>query len=150
MSTTKYQFTIAHTDLDTLLGAATPARGTNDTYIITGDRGLSRQTSFSLLTAKFGDGYEQRAIDGINSKQENFGLTFKNRDYKEANLIAAFFDSKKGLNFNLEITNTKDVESANATDVHETIKVACDSYTLTYVTDTVATVTSQLRRVYEP
>ena len=150
MSTTKYQFTLAHTDLDTLLGAATPARGTNDTYIITGDRGLSRQTTFSLLTAKFGDGYEQRAIDGINSKQENFGLTFKNRDYKEANLIAAFFDSKKGLNFNLEITNTKDVESASATDVHETIKVACDSYTLTYITDTVATVTSQLRRVYEP
>ena len=150
MSTTKYQFTIAHTDLDTLLGAATPARGTDDTYIITGDRGLSRQTTFSLLTAKFGDGYEQRAIDGINSKQENFGLTFKNRDYKEANLIAAFFDSKKGLNFNLEITNTKDVESASATDVHETIKVACDSYTLTYITDTVATVTSQLRRVYEP
>ena len=150
MSTTKYQFTLAHTDLDTLLGAATPARGTDDTYIITGDRGLSRQTTFSLLTAKFGDGYEQRAIDGINSKQENFGLTFKNRDYKEANLIAAFFDSKKGLNFNLEITNTKDVESASATDVHETIKVACDSYTLTYITDTVATVTSQLRRVYEP
>ena len=91
-----------------------------------------------------------RAVDGINSKQEVFGLTFKNRDYKEANLIAAFFDLKKGLNFSIEITNTKDVESATPTDVHETIKVACDSYTLTYITDTIATVTSQLRRVYEP
>ena len=150
MSTTKYQFTLAHTDLNTLLGDATPARGSTDTRIIVADRGLSRQTTFSLLTAKFGDGYEQRAVDGINSKQEVFGLTFKNRDYKEANLIAAFFDLKKGLNFSVEITNTKDVESTSPTDIHETIKVACDSYTLTYVTDTIATVTSQLRRVYEP
>ena len=150
MSTTKYQFTLAHTDLNTLLGAATPARESTDTRTIVADRGLSRQTTFSLLTAKFGDGYEQRAVDGINSKQEVFGLTFKNRDYKEANLIAAFFDLKKGLNFSIEITNTKDVESATPTDVHETIKVACDSYTLTYITDTIATVTSQFRRVYEP
>ena len=140
MSTTKYQFEIANNTLGLSNGART----------IVADRGLSRQTNFSLLTAKFGDGYEQRAVDGINSKQEVFGLTFKNRDYKEANLIAAFFDSKKGLNFSIEITNTKDVESATPTDVHETIKVACDSYTLTYITDTIATVTSQLRRVYEP
>ena len=140
MSTTKYQFEIANNTLGLSNGART----------IVADRGLSRQTNFSLLTAKFGDGYEQRAVDGINSKQEVFGLTIKNRDYKEANLIAAFFDSKKGLNFSIEITNTKDVESATPTDVHETIKVACDSYTLTYITDTIATVTSQLRRVYEP
>ena len=106
------------------LGATSPARESTDTRIIVADRGLSRQTTFSLLTAKFGDGYEQRAVDGINSKQEVFGLTFKNRDYKEANLIAAFFDLKKGLNFSIEITNTKDVESATPTDVHETIKVA--------------------------
>ena len=140
MSTTKYQFEIANNTLGLSNGART----------IVADRGLSRQTNFSLLTAKFGDGYEQRAVDGINSKQEVFGLTFKNRDYKEANLIAAFFDSKKGLNFSIEITNTKDVETTSPTDVHETIKVACDSYTLTYITDTIATVTSQLRRVYEP
>ena len=50
----------------------------------------------------------------------------------------------------MEITNTKDVESTSPTDVHETIKVACDNYTLTYITDTIATVTSQFRRVYEP
>lgn len=140
MSTTKYQFEIANNTLGLSNGART----------IVADRGLSRQTTFSLLTAKFGDGYEQRAVDGINSKQEVFGLTFKNRDYKEANLIAAFFDSKKGLNFSMEITNTKDVESTSPTDVHETIKVACDNYTLTYITDTIATVTSQFRRVYEP
>ena len=150
MSTTKYQFTLAHTDLNTL-GATSPARESTDTRIIVADRGLSLgQTTFSLLTAKFGDGYEQRAVDGINSKQEVFGLTFKNRDYKEANLIAAFFDLKKGLNFSIEITTAKDVESATPTDVHETIKEVCDSYTLTYITDTIVTVTSQLRRVYEP
>ena len=140
MSTTTAQFEIANNTLGISNGART----------IVADRGLSRQTNFSLLTAKFGDGYEQRAVDGINSKQETFGLTFKNRDYKEANLIAAFFDSKKGLNFSMEITNTKDVESTSPTDAHETIKVACDSYTLVYVTDTIATVTSQFRRVYEP
>ncbi len=150
MATTRYQFTLAHTDLNTLLGATDPVRQSTDTRIIVADRGLNRQIEFSLLMAKFGDGYEQRAVDGINSKQELFGLSFKNRDYKEANLIAAFFDLKRGSSFALEITNTKDVESANPTDVHETIKVVCEGYTLNYVTDRVASVTSNLRRVYEP
>ena len=139
MATTKYEFTIPQNTL-----------GLTADRVIVSDRNLGRQATFDLLTAKFGDGYEQRAIDGINSKKEVFSLSFKNRDYKEANLIAAFFDSKRGLNFNLTITNTKDVESTNPTDIHETIKVACDGYNLTYITDTVASISTQLRRVYEP
>ena len=51
MSTTKYQFTLAHTDLNTL-GATSPARESTDTRIIVADRGLSRQTTFSLSYSK--------------------------------------------------------------------------------------------------
>lgn len=119
-------------------------------YTIRADRGLNRQVSYSLLTAKFGDGYEQRALNGINNKQETINVTFNNRNYKEGNLIAAFFDQKRGLNFEMTVTNTKDAESSNPTETTETIKVTCDSYNLVYVNDTTISIQTTLRRVYEP
>jgi len=148
----QYQFKITHTDLNSILGATTPPRATDGTADITVsvDRGFSRQISNSLLTAKFGDGYEQRALNGINTKQEQISVSFNNRDYKEGNLIAAFFDLKAGLNFNLTVTNTKDVESSSPTETTETIKVTCDEYNLVYVNDSAVSIQTTFRRVYEP
>ena len=117
---------------------------------IKADRGLSRQVSFSLLTAKFGDGYEQRGLNGINNKQEQLSVSFNNREYREGNLIAAFFDSKAALNFDLKITNNRDVEASTPTEAYETIRVACDGYNLVYVNDTTISIQAQFRRVYEP
>ena len=39
---------------------------------ITVDRGFQRQAQHRVLTANFGDGYEQRVRDGINTKNETF------------------------------------------------------------------------------
>ena len=145
----QYSFTMSTGDLDQILGATVPTRTL--TYEVKADRGLNRQVSYSLLTAKFGDGYEQRALNGINTKQESISISFNNRDYKEANLIAAFFDLKQGLNFDLKVTNTLfDPEQNTVDQAPETIRVVCDNYNLVYVHDTAVSIQATLRRVYEP
>lgn len=143
----QYSFTISASDLQSIFEDS----GRTQSYEVKADRGLNRQVKYSLLTAKFGDGYEQRALDGINTKQESISISFNNRDYKEANLIAAFFDLKQGLNFDLKVTNTLfDPENTTSDGTPETIRVVCDNYNLVYVHDTAVSIQATLRRVYEP
>ena len=134
---TQYSFTIPFS-----LGLG----NTSDESIST-DRGLSRQVSFSLLKASFGDGYSQRARNGINSKREAISASFNNRHYKEGNLIAKFLDNRQGLNFDLTVTNT--VTNA-ATETSEVIRVTCEGYNLIYINDTTISIQATLNRVYEP
>jgi len=108
---------------------------------IVADRGLQRQVRHRILTSKFGDGYEQRVRDGINTKEDNFSISFNNRPADEINLIAAFLDSKAGLNFNLTVTNlTGD----------EVIKVVAEEYNISYPQETIHSLQTTFRRVYEP
>ena len=51
---------------------------TGSTYA-TPDKQLTKASTPRVLTAKFGDGYEQRAVDGINNLAETYTLTFKTR-----------------------------------------------------------------------
>lgn len=44
---------------------------------------------------KFGDGYEQRIPDGINSNSLKFNLTFEGRDKNETRAIAHFLHKRK-------------------------------------------------------
>ena len=113
---------------------------------IRADRGLSRQVSFAILKANFGDGYSQRARDGINSKREALSISFNNREYKEGNLIAKFLDTKQGLNFNLTLTDTAVGEEDNT----EVLRVTCDGYNLVYINDTTVSIQATFNRVYEP
>ena len=117
--------------------------GTNPTSeaFFTADRGLSRVVKHRVLTAKFGDGYEQRVRDGINTKDDEFTANFNNRTSTEANNLAAFFDRQAGKSFTLTIT---DYAGDTA------IKVVCDTYTLTYVQTTAHSINCNFRRVYEP
>ena len=110
------------------------------------DRGLSRKSRHNVLTAKFGDGYEQRVLDGINTKQDQFSISFKNRDAADINLIAAFLDDSAGKSFNFVITDT--FSSGNLTT--STIKVVCDDYNISYGQATNHSLSCELRRVYEP
>lgn len=47
----------------------------------------------------FGDGYEQRAEDGINSLPEAWDLQFLSRDQAEGDAIDAFFAARKGVTY---------------------------------------------------
>lgn len=101
------------------------------------DRNVQRQSKVRVLTASFGDGYEQRVRDGINPKQETFSVSFNNRSSDEIEVLAAFFDNKTGANFDIVINGA-------------TIKVASESYSITYGHTSINSLSLELRRVYEP
>lgn len=108
------------------------------------DRNLARKTKPRTLMAKFGDGYEQRIVDGINNLQETYTVTFRTREPSEIDDIVAFFDSGAGVTpFDYTIKDT------NAGG-ERTIKVVCDDYGLTYTNDIAYSCSATFRRVYEP
>jgi len=107
------------------------------------DRGLNRQSTPRVLKVQFGDGYEQRVAEGLNSSQENYQISYSNRPKAEIDDIAAFMDEKKGVtSFNYVIPDTNNGGET-------TIKVVCDQYNLVYVSDSSYTFTATFRRVYE-
>ena len=69
---------------------------TGSTYA-TPDKQLTKTSNPRVLTAKFGDGYEQRAVDGINNLNETYNLTFKTRKKADIDDIVAFLDSKQNV-----------------------------------------------------
>lgn len=136
-----FSFTISASKVNSLKGISNAAA-----FEAVADRGLSRKSKHNVLTAKFGDGYEQRVLDGINTKQDQFSLSFKNRDAADINLIAAFLDDTAGKSFDFVITDK--FSSGNLTT--STVKVVCDDYNIVYGHTTNHTLSCALRRVYEP
>lgn len=100
------------------------------------DRGAGRTTQRRVLSAKFGDGYEQRVLDGINNIEETYDVSFRNRSKAEINTIADFLDDQQPSSFTFYIGE-------------DTVKVVCDSYSISYSNDEVYSLSSQFRRVYE-
>ena len=136
-----FSFTISASKVNSIKGISNAAA-----FEAVADRGLSRKSRHNVLTAKFGDGYEQRVLDGINTKQDQFSISFKNRDAADINLIAAFLDDNAGKSFNFVITDK--FSSGNLTT--STIKVVCDDYNISYGQATNHSLSCELRRVYEP
>lgn len=116
----------------------------NTTYY-TPDKALSKTSSPRVLTAKFGDGYEQRIADGINSIAETFSLTYNNREKAYIDDLVVFLDSTKAVtSFNFVLPDT------NAGGGTKTIKTVCQDYNTVYQYDNYYKLTVTLRRVYEP
>ena len=136
-----FSFTIPAADVNTLKNTS----GSVD-FKAQADRGLSKTTQHRVLTAQFGDGYSQRVRDGINTKIESFTISFNNRSAEEINLIAAYLDSKAGLHFVLNITDT--FTSGSLSD--SAIKVVCQDYSTSYTHTVNHSLTTTFRRVYEP
>ena len=61
----------------------------------TPDKMLSRSTQPKVRVASFGDGYEQRLPDGINTLKETFSVSFNTRTKVEIDDIVTFFDNNK-------------------------------------------------------
>jgi len=112
---------------------------------ITPDKSLSRASTPRVLTASFGDGYEQRIVDGINNINETFSISFQNRSKAEIDDITAFFVSKGGVT-SFDYT----IPDSNVSPSYETtVKVVCDSWNTVYVQTDCYTCTANFRRVYE-
>jgi phage-related protein len=136
-----FSFTISASDVNSIKNTTGQS-----SFEAVADRGLSRKSKHNVLTAKFGDGYEQRVLDGINTKQDMFNISFNNRDAEDINLIAGFLDDKAGTNFDFVITDTFSSGSLTTS----TLKVVCDGYDINYGQADNHSLSCQLRRVYEP
>lgn len=111
----------------------------------TPDKTLTKQTAPKVLVAKFGDGYEQRIADGINSIKETYSLSFRNREKAFIDDVVTFLDSQKGVTkFSLNIPDSNIVPSGE-----KQVKVVSENYTINYEHDEFYSLTVQLRRVYE-
>jgi len=111
----------------------------------TPDKNFTKKVEPTVLRIQFGDGYEQRIAEGINSLKETFNVAFTNRPKAEIDDIIAFFDNKKGTTaFNYTIPDT------NVGGNERTVKVVCEDYTQTYAYDDFYSCNATLRRVYEP
>ena len=58
--------------------------------------GSAPDNEVKLLTAAFGDGYEQVAPDGLNPLRQVWRLTWQTLTKAEADAIVAFFDARHG------------------------------------------------------
>ena len=121
------------------------------TQYIMPDKTLTRKVKPNVLTANFGDGYQQRIAYGNNSLEETFSTAFTNRPKAEADDITKFFELKKGVT---AFTFGYPDENASTTDSSgnkvTVIKVVCDDWDTTFVNVDVYSVKASFRKVYEP
>ena len=119
---------------------------TNGTLIATPDKSMNKSTQPRVLTANFGDGYEQRIADGINSLNETYSLSFKTRAKADIDDIVLFLDSQKNVSkFLLTIPDTNNTTRTGEKDV----KVVATNYSVTYDYENFYSLSLSLKRVYE-
>ena len=107
------------------------------------DKQLARSTSPKVKIATFGDGYEQRLQDGINSLGESYSVAFVTRTKDDIDDIVLFFDTKRGVvSFDFTIPDSN-------SGGEKTIKVVCASYSQKYDYDEFYSCSATFRRVYE-
>ena len=124
---------------------------TGTTYA-TPDKSMSKQSAPRVLVANFGDGYEQRIADGINTLNEIYNLTFATRLKEDIDDIVAFLDGKGGVSSFPLILPDSNVTSnpAGPAGVGEReVKVITTSYSTTYSYDNFYSLSLSLKRVFE-
>ena len=133
-------------------GGAFPQNGTNIADFsapVIPDKGFTLNTKPRLNTARFGDGYEQRQIRGINNLDQSFSLNFNNRIKEEIDDLEAFVEGLAGVS-PLRFTVPNDNGGAGTDDDNETtIKVVCDDWKKIHNYGDFYSLSMKLRRVYE-
>ena len=114
--------------------------------VVVPDKTMTKQSTPKVLRASFGDGYEQRIVNGINNIEEEYSVSFRNRLKEDIDDIVVFLDGKGGVTkFPFTIP-----DSNNTTTTGEhTIQVVCENYSTNYEHDNVYSLTATFRRVYE-
>lgn len=67
------------------------------TFSYTPEFGASKQLRPRVTAIKFGDGYEQRVAQGLNTQLEIWNLNFANRSQVDADAIDAFLRARGGV-----------------------------------------------------
>lgn len=102
------------------------------------DRGASRRSKAGVNKSQFGDGYQQRSGDRINSVGFSWDLGFTLRPLAEILAIRAFLESNKG------VTNFTWL-APDGTNYRYT----CDSWSDTYNFDGDCSLSAAFDRVFE-
>lgn len=110
------------------------------TFTYTPDFGAQVQIKPRVRTIAFGDGYEQRQGDGINTQPQVWSLQWQNRDNTETSGIKSFLAARAG------------VEAFDWTPPNEVtaIKVVCRDWTVTSVRFNLNNVNATFTQVFEP
>lgn len=107
------------------------------------DKGMTKVTQPKVLLAAFGDGYEQRLVDGINNLAQGFQVSFANRTKEEIDDIIGYLNSLGGTTaFTLTIP-----DSNNGGEIN--IQVVSEQASQIYTHDDYYTGSASFRRVYE-
>jgi len=118
----------------------------SNALLATPDKSMTKQSTPRVLVANFGDGYEQRIADGINTLNETYSLTFATRLKADIDDIVAFLDGKKGVNnFTLTLPDTNNTTRTGERDV----KVITTNYSVSYDYDNFYSLSLSLKRVFE-
>ena len=108
------------------------------------DKQFTRTNNPRVHLVQFGDGYEQRLQNGINSLNQEISVSFATRPKAEIDDLVAFFESLAGVTkFRFDIADT------NAGSDTETIKVVCSTWEQSWEYDDYYTLDATFRRVYE-
>ena len=110
------------------------------------DKQFNKQVVPRVLSAQFGDGYEQVVADGINTLNEQFSASFVTRDRDEIDNIVAYFDALAGVTpFTLTLNDHRvGITSPN----EKTIKVRCINWSQVFFHEYYYTCTATFKRVY--
>ena len=59
----------------------------------------SSVTEYNILKISFGNGYEQRTVDGINSKEIKWSITYNNLSDSDRGTVWTFLDTVKAVDW---------------------------------------------------
>jgi phage-related protein len=118
----------------------------NGNLIATPDKSMTKTAAPRVLQISFGDGYEQRIADGINSINETYSLSFKTRLKEDIDDIVSFLDAQKNVaKFLYTMPDSNNTTRTGEKDV----KVVATNYSITYDYEDFYSLTLSLKRVFE-
>ena len=109
------------------------------------DKGFTQDDKTRQYSTNFGDGYEQRIANGINTIDQTFNLNFKTRPKAEIDDLVTFFTGLAGVSL-CQFTYA----DSNAGGSETSIKATAANWTKTYNYGDYYSLSVKLTRVYEP
>lgn len=108
------------------------------TFTFTPDYGVSVDVQPDVRVTKFGDGYEQRQANGINTMKKNWTLQFSLRTDAEADQITTFLEARAA------------VQSFDWTDINGVAgKYVCRSWSRNKERFNLNTISAKFEQVFE-
>ena len=112
--------------------------------VVIPDKGLTAAFKPRVLIAQFGDGSQQRVLDGINNNPRVFNVNFKTRLKADIDDIVTYFNSLNGVTkFNFTVPDD------NEGDDEDTVKVICTTWNKTYDYGDYYSLTATFNEVFE-